>query len=613
MYGKLLIILRREALSCTLAAIAFFIGVLPILFIHEIPKINNLIIILLILFLFVIFIKVSSHLKFFILILIAFLWTCWHSNDVIEKINLLAKNKQSLEITIISVPLLMSQNERLKVRIDKVGEIKVFPPLYAIWAFKHQSDNFTCAGQVWRINGALKPLHASLNEGGFDQLRFSLSQRIIGTFKNAQSTIVDPQCSFRQKFINFYIKKIKLLDNSGFIYALMFGERGLLTVESSTLLQNTGLSHLIAISGLHIGMSYLFGYWFALFLLYVLPTYFINPKIPILFGLVFAFLYGWVSGFAIPATRALIALVLWVYVKQQNCHFFSWQWAVWSIGLIITADPLAILSDSFWLSSFAVLAILYWLTLFPVSSSLYHHKIISKLIPLVHLQVGLLVLLAPIQIMLFQGINPMSFLANLWLVPIVSWLVDPAILLLFLIPVSKIQDVILQCIDNIISIGIAPLPYLSDFWFELQISSLWLFVFCWLIGGFIALGWHRAYIGLLGCFIALYLSSESITNETNNRGWRLTALDVGHGLAVVIEQNGLAYLYDTGNRWPEGSNAQRQIIPYLKHKNITPIGIILSHNHLDHTGGVDSLIAQYPWINLRSSFGFNQHLPCRKG
>nr|WP_236611208.1 DNA internalization-related competence protein ComEC/Rec2 [Providencia burhodogranariea] len=545
--------------------------------------------------------------------MISFLWGCWHCNDMIGKINFLSKSKQQLEVTIISIPLLIKQNMRVKVRIDKIDEVIVFPPLYAIWQLRYQHENSICAGQVWHINGALKPLHASLNEGGFDQLRFSLSQRIIGTFKNTQSTVINSKCSLRQEIINHYIKKINLLDNSGVIYALMFGERGLLTVDSSALLKNTGLSHLIAISGLHIGMSYLFGYCFARLCLYLLPTYFIYPKTPILFGLIFAFLYAWVSGFAIPATRALISLVLWIYIKQQSCHFFSWQWAVWSIGLIIVADPLAILSDSFWLSSFAVLAILYWFALYPIPSFSYHPKIVSQLIPLFHLQVGLLVLLAPIQIILFQGINFMSFWANLWLVPIVSWLVVPAIFLLFLIPVSEVQNIIFQCIDKILSIGIAPLPYLSDFWFGLQTTSLWFFVCCWLISGFIALGWHKTYIGLLGCFIALYLNSDSFANKPHNEGWKLTTLDVGHGLAVVIEQNGLAYLYDTGNRWPEGSSAQRQIIPYLKHKSITPIGIILSHNHLDHTGGVDLLITQYPWINLRSSFGSNQHLPCHKG
>ncbi len=51
------------------------------------------------------------------------------------------------------------------------------------------------------------------------------------------------------------------------------------------------------------------------------------------------------------------------------------------------------------------------------------------------------------------------------------------------------------------------------------------------------------------------------------------------------------------------SNAQRQIIPFLKYHDITPIGVILSHNHLDHTGGANYLIQQYPWLSVRSSFG----------
>ncbi len=46
------------------------------------------------------------------------------------------------------------------------------------------------------------------------------------------------------------------------------------------------------------------------------------------------------------------------------------------------------------------------------------------------------------------------------------------------------------------------------------------------------------------------------------------------------------------------SNAQRQIIPFLKYHDITPIGVILSHNHLDHTGA-NYLIQQYPWLSVK--------------
>ncbi|WP_321146856.1 DNA internalization-related competence protein ComEC/Rec2, partial [Providencia alcalifaciens] len=102
-------------------------------------------------------------------------------------------------------------------------------------------------------------------------------------------------------------------------------------------------------------------------------------------------------------------------------------------------------------------------------------------------------------------------------------------------------------------------------------------------------------------------------SQHEEHDWCLTMLDIGHGLAVVMVQNQQGVLYDTGNRWRDGSNAKRQIIPFLKHHQITPINVILSHNHLDHTGGISDLIEAYPWLNLRSSFGQLNHLPCYQG
>lgn len=612
MHQKLFYWLWGGQLSYTQAAIAIFIGILPILFIHELPKIGNSTIILFILFLFLLFIKANRYIKFIVLSMMALLWATWHCNDLIEKMNTLSRSYHQLEITVISVPLYNEKKEKVRVRINKVNNTSLFPPVYAVWQVDQLKQKL-CSGQTWKLNSLLKPLHSSLNEGGFDQQRYSLSQRIIGSLKVSGALVVDAECSFRQKIINSYIDSISVLKNAGVIYALMFGERGMLSSELSLLLQTTGLSHLIAISGLHIGLSYLLGYWLVKFGTYFLPVSFSYYKVPIIAGVVCAFFYAWVSGFAIPSIRALIALVLWIYIKQQNSFYFPWQWAIWSVGIIVVTDPLSILSDSFWLSCFAVFAILYWLRLFPLSSYMKYNGIIRWSIAFIHLQAGLLLLLAPIQVMLFQGINLMSFMANLWLVPIVSWLIIPFILLLFLLPLSFVQYIIFTIIDEIIDVGIKPLAYLSDYWFEIQPVHLFIFLFCWLIGLFIALGLYRRYLGLLGCFAALCIGTENITRQSSGNVWSLTLLDVGHGLAVVIEQNGLAYFYDTGNRWPEGSNAQRQIIPYLQRKKIIPIGIILSHDHLDHTGGVIALKKQYPWLNLRSSFSASPSLPCIKG
>ncbi len=63
-------------------------------------------------------------------------------------------------------------------------------------------------------------------------------------------------------------------------------------------------------------------------------------------------------------------------------------------------------------------------------------------------------------------------------------------------------------------------------------------------------------------------------------------LDVGQGLAMVIARNGKAILYDTGLAWPEGDSGQQLIIPWLHWHNLEPEGVILSHEHLDHRGGL---------------------------
>ncbi|MEQ4673649.1 DNA internalization-related competence protein ComEC/Rec2 [Providencia vermicola] len=613
---------KGSKLSLTLVSFAVIGGILPLLFIPNILNVDNSIFILFssVILLFIRF--MNKTLKFVLLVMVFFLWGNWHGNNIKNNINFLSERYHYLDITVTSLST-ENKEQKIKVKIDKVNNKIIYPPLYAIW----KSKEIICAGQSWRINSKLKPLHNSLNESSFDQQRHQLAQRVVGTLKSKENTVLNPECSIRQKIINKFIEPINTLRNVGIIYGLMFGERTLLSEKHSHLLQQTGLTHLMAISGLHIGLAYYLGILIARGIQYVLPIRFMNQVFPIVLGLVLAFLYAWISGFAIPATRALFSLLLWIYIRNSPSLFFSWQWALWSIAGILLFNPLAILSDSFWLSSFAVLAILYWLTVFPLPAHLIQTKVIGKVIGLVHLQVGLLILLIPMQVIVFSGINVMSILANLWFVPLISWIVVPAILIIFLIPNITIQNLILGFIDRVIDFGLLPLPFFSRYWVDLFHIPYYLLFICWSIALICLFRWYKTYFSLISCIVVLILIERS-NDKKPEYDWSMTLLDIGHGLAVIIEQNNLAYLYDTGNSWKGHSNAKRQIIPFLKQRNIVPIGIILSHNHLDHTGGVSDLIKEYPWLNLRSSFGIHlakskqkksskfkkmMNLPCVKG
>ncbi|MEX9938500.1 DNA internalization-related competence protein ComEC/Rec2, partial [Providencia rettgeri] len=72
-------------------------------------------------------------------------------------------------------------------------------------------------------------------------------------------------------------------------------------------------------------------------------------------------------------------------------------------------------------------------------------------------------------------------------------------------------------------------------------------------------------------------------------------------------------LYDTGLAWPDGDSGQQIIIPWLRWHNLRPEGVLLSHEHLDHRGGLNSLLKAWPELWIRSPLGWQGHLPWRRG
>lgn len=84
--------------------------------------------------------------------------------------------------------------------------------------------------------------------------------------------------------------------------------------------------------------------------------------------------------------------------------------------------------------------------------------------------------------------------------------------------------------------------------------------------------------------------------------WRMDMLDVGHGLAVVIERGGKATIFDTGVRWKTGSMASSVILPYLNWRGLELEHIIISHDHSDHTGGLAELLYVFPNAKVTAPF-----------
>ena len=117
-------------------------------------------------------------------------------------------------------------------------------------------------GDVAEFSITVKPIFGRLNETGFDAEAYSLSQGIVAraTVNNGQSYRIESLPEWRAQ----WYQKIKtwLADdpNLGILMALTFGERSDISTAQWKALRDSGLIHLVAISGLHIGIAFGFGY-----------------------------------------------------------------------------------------------------------------------------------------------------------------------------------------------------------------------------------------------------------------------------------------------------------------------------------------------------------------
>jgi competence protein ComEC len=116
------------------------------------------------------------------------------------------------------------------------------------------------AGQQWQVNLILRPVHAQLNEEGWDSQRWAVLQRQLFTAHLRQATLLTEQPIYRQQLITAWRHRLEGFASTDLLLALLFGERSRLSTEHRHWLQWSGIAHLLAISGLHISLVAGFGW-----------------------------------------------------------------------------------------------------------------------------------------------------------------------------------------------------------------------------------------------------------------------------------------------------------------------------------------------------------------
>ena len=532
--------------------------------------------------------------------------------------------------------ILHQQDFQTLVIVAKLAEHLPEQRIYAQWKAPHKVK----IGERYAGDLRLRPLSSRLNMHGFDRQQWYFSKRITAWADVKSAVKIEQVFSWRQTALHQAKQQTENLSQQGLLLALGFGERAWLKNATWQIYQKTNTAHLIAISGLHIGLAMMLGFALARLLQFTFPTHYITPTFPIFCGFMLALLYSQLAGLAIPTLRAIIALALLYAIQHLSLHWTVWQLLLRVVALLIFIDPLMLLSTSFWLSVGAVTCLIIWYQCFPLSLLHWRGKPLTSspwrkvryVFGLFHLQLGLLWLFTPIQLFFFNGISLHSFIANLIAVPLYSFILVPLVLFAVLTQGSWNTWWLANDLAEKITALLAPL---QDHWLAISIPhSLWItLVLTCLFLGFLHYvykpqkplsstleltkltrlkGFHLAAertlslplqktIYGLGCGLIVFCSTTLAHHYLSRPNWQLDTLDVGQGLATLIVKDGKGVLYDTGSSWESGSMAQLEILPYLRRQGIQLEWLILSHDDNDHSGGARAMLSAYPDIQLTTA------------
>ena len=461
-------------------------------------------------------------------------------------------------------------------------------------------------GQIWRFRVRLKRPRGSVNPQGFDYQAWLLRQGVMaaGYVKTSEDNVyvgASANAYFSQwrfdfvRFCNRYADDVRYM---GIFKALLVGDKTGITSDQWWVFNDTGTVHLMAISGLHVGLITALVY--LVFNVFVRPLYFVFPfdayrYLPIVFSSVAAFMYAALAGFSLPTQRVLIVVILLNVTKLCGIRC-DVSWLLMIAAVFVTLlDPFSFLQPGFWLSFLAVLVLIY----------VFGHRSgnISKTTMLVLTQAALFFGLLPAMGVLGAVISLSSPLANMLAVPIVSVIVLPFLFLWACVSSLSIVShsvsvLLLQCIDTVFHLLMQCLYQLQSMSVLLSVplTAHYLVVAALLgVGLLLSPRFFRFHIL---CFILLL--NVAYGHTRHKRGMSLTVLDVGQGLSAVLKvsmpDKTHTLVYDLGARYSKTFNmGERVVYPYLMSTNTDQVDtLIVSHSDNDHAGGFNGFIKRMP-------------------
>ncbi|MBA2651281.1 MAG: DNA internalization-related competence protein ComEC/Rec2 [Tatlockia sp.] len=458
------------------------------------------------------------------------------------------------------------------------------------------------AGEQWRFAVKLKRPENLGNPGAYDFVNGLKARHINwtgyikrGSLKLSEANTTLPSILVSRENLALTMEKAES-DTSvlGILQALTLNVTSHIDKGQWDLFRRTGTTHLMVISGSHIGLIAGFCYW-------VMKWFWLRSsrlclfwpasKIASITGFLSALIYALLAGFEPPSQRSLFACFFLFAGNFLSQRFTVWQ--AWRYGLLLVLlyEPHAVLLPGFYLSFIAVAI------LFLINKRVAGGKIKKTLL----IQLACLFGLMPLTLYWFSYGAVNGLIANLLAIPLVGFLIVPlALINLFLLQCFGIQF-LLRPIELSITGLLHYLHWIDSFavinlnfsYSNLLIPLALMLIMCVML--FMPI---KAIFPAVGTLIiaALFPAYQRVAEGDA----RVDILDVGQGLAVIVQTAKHVLIYDTGVKFYQGSDmATLALIPYLNTLGVRKLDkIVISHPDLDHRGGLPSLEEKYPNTEL---------------
>lgn len=278
-------------------------------------------------------------------------------------------------------------------------------------------------GDDWQLHIRIKPTQKNWllanNINAIGTVKFDLKNQLI-----QRNRLSYPIEHLRELIYTRLKNTLSPESGLGFISALTIGMRDYITENQWDDLRGTGTNHLMAIAGLHIGFVSGMGYFLVNFLwrrFSILMLWIPAQEAATIAALITAFFYSALSGFALPAQRAVIMLSVFLitYLARRKIH--TWSSYFLAMGFILALEPLSILTPTFWLSFTAVGLLIYGNSGRIGHQGFWWHA--------THAQWVMAVGLIPLSFLFFQQVSLTGFIANCISIPLVGFIILPLCLL----------------------------------------------------------------------------------------------------------------------------------------------------------------------------------------